>query len=208
MRGDFMPTLLPAHHKYDRLEPAPNRKRWTRAECEFLVQSELLTGRYELIDGEVLFKMGQKPPHALVITLMTAWLTKIFGERYIRCQLTMDVAETEREYNEPEPDVVVLNKPITEFYSHHPVPAEVLLVVEVSDTTLRFDLKNKALLYARAGISDYWAADLAGRRIVVHRKPDAEGYTEVLEYGETEILSPLSYLEAQIQVSDLLPPLA
>src|SRR5262247_2117502 len=106
-----MPRMLPPPHEAERPEPAPNRKRWTRRECEFLVQNELLIGRYELIDGEVISKMGQKPPHAYVIMRLTTWLVAVFGGDFVRIQLPIDVAEVDNETNEPEPDAAVLSRP-------------------------------------------------------------------------------------------------
>ena len=64
-------------------ETFPNRRRWTRAECERLMEIGFLTGRYELIDGEVLSKMGQHAPHASAMILLGQWLTTIFG--YLLC---------------------------------------------------------------------------------------------------------------------------
>ena len=187
-------------------EPMPNRKRFTRQECEFLEQSELLTERYELIDGEILVKMPQNPPHALTVMLLTAWLMRVFGELYARCQLAIDVGAIDPELNNPEPDGVALAQPVTAFATHHPGAADILLLVEVSDTTLRFDLSNKALLYARLAIVEYWISDIGNRRLIIHRNPTPTGYAEVTQYGEDETVSPLARPDARTRVSDLLPP--
>lgn len=188
------------------MEAAPHRKRWTRRECEFLVQSGLLTGRYELVNGEVISKTGQNPPHAYVIRRLVTWLATAFGDDRVSIQLPIDVAQADNEVNEPEPDASVLARPADNFLSGNPGPSDLLLVIEVADTTVRFDLRSKAALYARAGIADYWVIDLPGRRIVVHRRPSPEGYSEVLEYSESETVSPLSRPDAGVPVTDLLPP--
>ncbi len=187
-------------------EPTPNRKRFTRKECEFLEQNQLLTERYELIDGEIIFKMPQNPPHALTVMLITAWLMRVFGEMYARCQLAIDVGEAAPEINNPEPDGVALSQPVTAFAARHPAPMEILLVVEVSDTTIHFDLHNKAALYALAGIVEYWVADIKERRFVVHRNPTPAGYAEVTQYDAEETISPLARPDASVRVADLLPP--
>lgn len=148
---------------------APNRIPITRAFCKLLEENGLLTGRYELIDGEIFSKIGQNPPHALAVMLATVLLMRVFGEQYIRCQLSMNTGIADCEANVPEPDVVALSRPVTIFADRHPGPADVLLLVEVSDSTLSFDLNSKALLYARAGIAEYWVADVAGRRLVAYR---------------------------------------
>lgn len=201
-----MPRVINPPRRRLRPEPAPNRKRFTRAECEFLVDNNLLVGRYELIDGEIISKMGQKPPHAIAVTLITDWAVRLFGGRMVRCQLPIDVAGPDRDTNEPEPDVVALVKPATEFMDGHPGPGDICLIVEVADTSLRFDLQTKAALYARTGVPEYWVVDIIGRRIIIHRKPESEGYLQVTESLSDEMISALSRPESPLQVSDLLPP--
>ena len=82
------------------------------------------------------------------------------------------------------------------------------LVVEVSDTTLRFDRTTKAALYARAGIREYWIVDITGRQVLVHRQPAAEGYAEIAAYTADESVAPLALPDEAVRVADLLPPLA
>ena len=186
-------------------EPAPHRKRWTRHDCDFLAQNGLLTGRYELINGDIVEKMSQNPPHMITVMLFTAWLMRVFGMDHVFCQGTLNIEMPgEAQTNAPEPDVMALRRAVTAFGSRLPVPADVALLIEVSDTTLRFDLNGKALLYARAGIEDYWVADVVGRRIVAHRGPTSAGYADVTEYSADALLAPLAYPDALARVSDLL----
>src|SRR5579871_2807939 len=173
-------TVVPAY------EPAPNRARWTRGQCDAMVEAGLLQGRYELIDGEILSKMGRKPLHIAVVVLVSAWLKAVFGDLYVRNQATIDVEEVDPDYNAPEPDVAVTEQPITAYIDRYAGPDDLLVVVEVSDTTLRFDLNAKAALYALAGIREYWVVDVAGRRVVAHRLPAPTGYGEVTIYTENQ----------------------
>ena len=188
-------------------EPTPNRKRFTRDECAFLVDSQLLTGRYELIDGEIIFKMGQKRPHSLTLVLLNAWLIGLFGALAVQCQLPIDVAAEDNTINEPEPDLTVLAQPATAYAFANPGPADILLLVEVSDSTRTFDLTTKAKLYARAGIVEYWVADIQKRRFVVHCHPAPTGYAEVTAFNEEADIATLIRPDAPIRVSELLPPL-
>ena len=187
-------------------EPIPNRVPMTRVMCRLLADSGLLPDKFELIDGEVISKMGQNPLHAFVITLITTWMQRVFGEAFVRAQLSMDISTTDAEINYPEPDMIAMSRPFTDFLTQHPTPADVLLLVEVSDTTLRFDLRTKAALYARAGVIEYWVADIVGRRFVVHREPGETEYAQVTEYAEEETLSPASRPDIAVRVADLLPP--
>lgn len=187
-------------------EPAPNRIYITRAMCKTLTDSGLLTGRYELIDGEVISKMGQNRPHANAVMLFTRLLMRWFGEEFVQCQLPIDVGDAAPDINNPEPDIVALARPVNAFTTADPGADDILLLIEVSDTTLRFDLHAKASLYARAGIAEYWAADVVGQRIFAHRNPTPTGYSEIVEYGADAMFACLARPDSSVRVSDLLPP--
>ncbi len=187
-------------------EPTPNRRRFTRAECAFLEDNGLLTGRYELIDGEIISKMAQNLPHKIAVMLITAWLMRVFGDAFIQCQMSVGVDLADAEINAPEPDVSVLSRPLASLPDSEPAPADVLLLVEVSDSTRHFDLTTKARLYARAGIVEYWVADIKARRFVVHRNPTPTGYTEVTEYSAEAEIATLARPDAPIRVSELFSP--
>jgi Uma2 family endonuclease len=186
-------------------EPAPNRVRWTRSQCEVIRDAGVLTGRYELIDGEIISKMGQKPPHAAVIGFLQRWLVRVFGVDFVRAQATIDIGDADPDHNEPEPDVVVMRLPMDDYYTRHPAPEDLLLVAEVSDTTLRFDRMKKAALYSLAGIQEYWVLDVNGRQIFVHRQPSPDGYLDITAYGAEESVATVARPEASIRVGDLLP---
>ena len=196
---------VPLTEKPAPYENIPNRIRWTSRQCATMRDDNLLTGRYELIDGEILSKMGQKPAHAYVVRALLTWLTGLFGAEYTQIQATIDLSDTDSNYDEPEPDAAVTVQPYTHFAERHPRPEDLLLLIEVSDTTLRFDLNAKAGLYARAGIRDYWTIDIPGRRLIVHRQPSPEGYREILAYTAEETVAPLARPDSPIRVSALLP---
>jgi Uma2 family endonuclease len=196
---------VPLTQKPAPYETIPNRIRWTRRQCATMRDDGLLTGRYELIDGEIFSKMGQKPAHAYVIQALLTWLTGLFGADYTRIQATIDLSGTSPEYDEPEPDAAVTAQPYTFFTDRHPCPEDVLLLIEASDTTLRFDLNAKANLYAQSGIREYWTIDITGRRLIVHRQPSLEGYREIMVYNPDEAVTPLARPDRFVRVADLLP---
>lgn len=199
-----MPQVAPTLP--EQLERFPNRIRWTTSQCRAIVEAGILTGRYELIEGEVISKMGQKPPHAYVVGAIMAWLIAVFGSEHVRVQLTIDIADSSREVDEPEPDAAVTIGPPVQFATRHPGPADLSLVVEVSDSTLRMDRVTKAALYARAGIREYWIMDIVNRQLLVHRGPSATGYAEVVAYSQDERAATLARPDTSVLVSDLLPP--
>lgn len=185
-------------------EPTPNRIRWTRAQCDAIREAGVLTGRCELVHGEIISKMGQKPPHAVVIGLLFQWLVAVFRAQFVRVQATIDVGRADPDHNEPEPDVAVTRLPVNDYFARHPGPEDLPFVAEVSDSTLRFDRLTKAALYALAGIQECWVLDLNGRRLLVHRQPAADGYLEITAFGPDESVSTLARPQAFVRVGDLL----
>jgi Uma2 family endonuclease len=180
----------------------PLRKHWTRTECAALEAAGVLDQqRLELVEGELINKMGKKRPHVNALTFVLAWLVRVFGEEFVNPEAPIDVAPEDNPTNEPEPDIIVLKRPSWEFRSSNPTPADLHLVVEVSDTTLGFDLTRKAALYARAGIVEYWALDVAARRLVVHREPTAGRYAAVVVYADQESVAPLAAPDARFHVA-------
>ena len=108
--------------------------------------------------------------------------------------------------SEPEPDVALL-VPEEAYAERHPRPEEVLLLVEVSDTTLDFDRSVKVPLYARAGIREFWIVALEEERIYVYRNPREGGYAEVEAFGRGATVRIAALPEAgPFAVDDLLVP--
>ncbi len=187
-------------------DAAPPRKRFTREEVDRLAETGVFDGqRYELIDGDLIDKMGQNPPHSFAIQLLMRCLTGLFEGDLIRVQHPMEAAPGDRERSLPEPDVAVLRERNIEHRSRHPRGDEMLLVIEVSDTTTAFDRSRKAKLYARAGVAEYWVLDLNGRMLVVHRETDGTQYRQMFLHGPEEAVSVPGRSES-IRVADILPP--
>jgi len=183
----------------------PHRKRWTREECRHLRAAGFLPGHYELIDGEIIEKMPKNPPHRIALMLLAAWLESLFGRFCVQTQDPIVLPVPDNNSTEPEPDVAVTRAPTMTYQDDNPGPEDLLLVGEVSDTTLAYDLRSKAALYAAAGIPEYWVLDVTGRRLCVHRRPAADGYREVRIYGEAEEVSPLARPDTAVLVASLLP---
>jgi len=183
----------------------PQRKRFTRDEVERMLDAGVFEGqRCELIDGDLIDKMGQKPPHSFPIRLLAEWLAGLFGMKRVQIQLPIEAAPEDRDRSWPEPDLAVLAEFKDEYRRRDPQGKELLLVVEVSDTTRAFDLGRKAVLYARSGVPEYWVLDVNRRMLVVHRKPDGEQYRLVQMVSEEEMVSMEGRADT-VKVGDLLP---
>src|SRR5262245_47110713 len=120
-----MPTVL--------LEPIPladepsRRKRWTREEVDCLDSMELFAGQHlELIDGELIDKMGKNPSHVLPVMRLHAWLTSVFGFWRVRKEDPIDVSPEDNPTNEPEPDLIVLRISAEAFSKSNPGPKDIM----------------------------------------------------------------------------------
>lgn len=180
-----------------------HRKRWTRQECRRLVEMGLLDGReFELIDGEIIYKLGQNEPHAVACRRALFALAAIFGEDFMRVPAPIAIDQ----HNEPEPDVAVAKDPsLTYLENGTPEPKDMRLIVEVSDSTLSWDRGRKAGIYNDSGVAEYWILNIKGRTAIVHRQPGPDGYGSIVTFGEDETISPLAAPDANLRVGDLLP---
>ncbi len=179
-------------------------KLWTREECAVLERSGLVDlERYELIEGELVQKMGKNHPHTRALRLLMSWLEDVFGRDYCLQESAIDLRPEDNPTSEPEPDAIVLSMPFLALTAR-PRPGELRLAAEVSSSTLNYDLVTKRKLYAQSGIVEYWVLDLEGRRLVVHRDPLGKRYGSVQVYAAQEVVSALAAPTSEIRVADLL----
>ena len=156
--------------------------------------------RLELIDGDLSAMAPEGVSHAIGIDLVADCLRRVFGRGFyvrIRHPLAAD------DYSEPEPDVAVVRGAIRDYDKGHPTSA--VLVVEVSNESLRYDRTVKQHLYARCGIPEYWILVLPEARLEVYRDPASDGYQRVTNHAAGDKVAPLDHPDARIAVDDLLP---
>jgi Uma2 family endonuclease len=143
--------------------------------------------RVELIEGELIDMAPIGTDHAVTTNGLNRALVFACGDLGV-----VSVANPLRldRFNEPQPDFVVFRPSARDYRAgEHPGPADVLLVVEVADSSLRFDRKVKLPLYARAGVPEVWLVDLGQRVLEAHRDPVREAYSTVQSYGERDCIS-------------------
>lgn len=180
------------------------RRPWTRKDYEVLESTGAFEGqRYELVEGELIDKMSVNPPHAAWLSAISAWLNRVFAPSTIRSHGPIDVRPEDNPTSQPQPDACVTLHPFHHYVERHPMPSEILLLIEVSDSTLDYDTTTKAGLYARAGIADYWVFDVAKRRIIVHRSPVDGAYQSLTVYEEHEAATPIAAPDVALRCSDL-----
>ncbi|HLJ55839.1 MAG TPA: Uma2 family endonuclease [Chthonomonadaceae bacterium] len=164
-----------------------------------------MSGRYELIDGEVIAKMPINPPHRQVLIYLHTWLVSLFGALFVQTQSDIEVDDADPDHYSPQPDVAVTTQPTSAYTSQNPGPRDLTLVAEISDSSLRFDRTIKANYYALLGIPEYWVVDIAGREVIVHRQPSPAGYAVTSVHGEDERIATLARPGEAVVVSDILP---
>ena len=181
---------------------APKAVMWTRDDCTKFEAMGAMPARWELVQGEIISKMGTNFPHGRVAARIAAWIVDKFTADRHSVNSRIDVAPEDNPTSEPEPDVTVLNILSGEIRGN-PTPAQIALLIEVSDTTLEFDLGPKAGLYARAGIQEYWVLDINLRAIHQHREPSPKGYNLRRTVTATSTLSPLAKPDATLTPAEI-----
>jgi Uma2 family endonuclease len=187
-----LPSAQPAH-----IGPRPVR--WTCAEFLRLGDLGMFEGRGAMLINSVILEEGpMNPPHAITLGLVEEAVRTAFGGGWwVRNQSPLILGQD----TDPEPDLAVVpGRPRD--YGTHPTTAD--LVVEVADSSLDFDTNEKRVLYAAAGIRDYWVVDINGRQLLVYRDPQSGDYATRLAFGPTKAVSPLAAPPATVQVSDML----
>ena len=179
--------------------------RWTRAECVELEAAGFLNYRYELMNGVIIRKMGQLMPHMLTVSRANAWLVGHFDYDRILSQGSITVAPGETKITRPEPDVIVLGKSGADVMTNEPCPEDIAFLVEVSYSTLDYDLTTKAGVYARAGIAQYFVIDIAGRVVYDHRLTAGGTYTRNT-YAPGDALTLAAAPDLPLLVNDWLLP--
>ena len=157
--------------------------------------------RTELINGEIIEMSPMGPRHAAGVSRVTELMMTLFrGKALLRGQLPVRL----NDYNEPLPDFAFVKVRHDHYARRHPGPGDTLLAVEISDTSLHYDRDVKAAVYAAVRIPEFWIVDLAVVVLLVFRDPSKGAYQTSLTFNRGHSVTPLSFPEVSIQVSELL----
>lgn len=180
--------------------PAPPRRirPLARVEYDALVEQGFLHGEpIELIEGQLIARSPEGELHSGTVRRLLRLLIEAIAAEEAEIGSGNPIALSD--LSEPEPDIAVF--PPGTYRGHHPTTAT--LLVEVSCSSVRWDLNGKSLLYAGADIPEYWVVDLVAHRIVCHRDPAPDGYATVTTHRDG-VLRPLHHPQAEIDVGTLL----
>ncbi|EDY21589.1 protein of unknown function DUF820 [Chthoniobacter flavus Ellin428] len=157
--------------------------------------------RVELLNGKIVVKAPLGYRHATAMNRLTKFFVQRANERFIVTPGNPFILD---ECSEPQPDLCLADTAI-DTQGHHAGPEQIFLVIEVSDSTVAYDRKDKGPAYARNHVGEYWLLNLADNALEVFRSPGVDGYRESLVLSADEKVAPLSFPDLTLRVGDFLP---
>jgi Uma2 family endonuclease len=167
----------------------PTKRQFTVAEYRLITDAGVFApdDRVELLEGEVIEMPPVGSRHAACVDRLNRLFSRMTGDDVV-VRIQNPLVLNDR--SEPLPDVQLLSGTPERYVDEHPRPADVLLLVEVSDTSLQYDRATKLPAYAVAGIREVWLVDLASRQVEVYRDPLPVGYQSRAVAGGDDPLTP------------------
>lgn len=175
--------------------------RWTVADYHRMIAEGLLAGRQvELIDGQIVDMAPELPIHRATYRRSAKYLESLLQERAVIFSAAPIILPTD---GEPEPDISVAIPPESRYDYRHPGPDDIHWLIEVSNSTLAYDLEEKARIYARDNILEYWVIDIKGQQLWVHTDPENDRYRSIKQVASGS-LSPLTMVDVTVDIDRLL----
>ena len=182
--------------------PHPMRLRFSVDEYYKLIDLGLIKDheKAEIIDGELIKKMTIGDRHAHAVNFLNRFFSRNVGDGILVCvQNPLRLTD----YDEPEPDLVLTD--LTKYDGkRHPRPNETLLLIEVSDSTLKYDKDVKLPLYAAAGIAEVWIVNLVNNIVEVHQAPSDGSYQLVVVFGPGQTIRSVAFQDLNLSVDSIL----
>ncbi len=161
--------------------------------------------RVELLDGEIVEMSPTGPRHGgIVDRLCEFFVSRLSGRAICRVQGALALSPV----SEPEPDLQLLKRRDDYYESSNPRPEDVLLLIEVAESSIDRDRGEKLRLYAEAGIREYWIIDLNRRVLIVHRQPKDSEYASVQQYDGDARVAPEALADVELTIGSLFGPKA
>jgi Uma2 family endonuclease len=194
---------LPARHRYaGRMSAMPARHVVTVDEFERMGEAGVFgDARVELLEGAILDMSPIGNPHEACVDRLTAKLVPVLvGRAIVRVQGSIRLGDDSL----PQPDLALL-RPRDDYYANdRPGPADVLLVIEVADTSVRYDRWAKLPLYGKSGVAEAWVIDVNGCVVDVAAKPSPEGYGRLAQLGLDDPLAPSAFPDVALTLREIL----
>ena len=158
--------------------------------------------KVELILGQIFTMAAKGTRHTLSTRKLFKQLLASIGDRAdVQSQDPITLANN----SEPEPDIVIARLRSDDYIDSHPSPADIILVIEVADSSIKFDRDTKAPLYAAAGISEYWIVNLIDNRLEIYRQPEGSIYTSIEIITPPRSINLPQFPDIVVNISDFFP---
>jgi Uma2 family endonuclease len=183
--------------------PVVIRKRFTSREYEQIIAAGVFAedDRVELLEGEIVEMSPIGPSHSGCVLRLTELLYKMQSPPWmVRVQDPIHLSE----FSEPQPDISVVQRRSDYYANGHPEPEDILLLIEVSESSLAYDRDIKLPLYARAGIPEVWVVALLHQTVDVYRLPGEDGYGEKRMAQRGDVLTAVNLPGVSLDVADIL----
>ena len=177
----------------------PHRRKLSADQFERMGQTGILgpDARVELIEGELIEMAPIGSRHAAAVGFLSMHFARAVGAAaLVHTQNPLRLSDD----SEPQPDLMLLRPKADRYRSAHPRSEDVLLLIEVAETTLVFDRETKLPLYAKEGIPEVWILDIDTEQLEIYREPSAGGYRRKLERREADSIAPVALPAAALQV--------
>ena len=193
-------TSLPTFTDIPLLPPASDgRVRFSREAYHRMFETGVLDSqkRYELIEGEIVMTPPIGPGQGDLISQLTDFFVRRLPDE-LQCRIQLPIVVGD--HSEPEPDLAIVRRRESRYRSEHPFPTNVVLLIEVSQSSLPRDRGQKMQLYARSGIPEYWIVDVEHRVVIVHRQPGPLGYADVQQFKARATIAPFAAPDCKLDL--------
>ena len=158
--------------------------------------------RVELISGQIFTMAAKGTRHTVATTRLLKSLLMLLEEKAIvRCQDPITLPNN----TEPEPDIVIARLRSDDYVNSHPSPEDIVLVIEVADSSIKFDRETKAPIYAAAGINEYWIVNLIDDRLEIYRQPEGSVYTSIQIVTPPRSIALPQFPDVVVEIGDFFP---
>jgi Uma2 family endonuclease len=185
-------------------ELEPQIHLWSIADYHQMIEARILDedDRVELLEGKIVSKKRKSPIRASSIQRSSNFLLDLLSDRAeIRVQLPVILGND----SEPEPDIAVVRFDADEYSFRHPEASDIYLLIEVADSTIAKDRNQKARIYAKNQVLEYWILDLQKREVYVFRQPEEGSYCEKLILNSNDSIAIQAFPDAAIALNAMFP---
>ena len=174
--------------------------KWSVDDYHLMIEKGILNNRAcELIEGEIIEVSPESPFHRFTNDLIAQYLRELLKGKvkvFESHPITLNDSE-------PEPDIAIVRLPNTNYLNRHPYQQDIYWLIEISNTTLEYDLNQKKIIYAKAGINEYWVVDIKNSELIVFREASGNDYKTKITLNNG-IICPISFPNIEINISTIL----